>query len=312
MALERGERAPDFVLPAAPSGTPLRFYGHAGGEPLVLVLRDARGGSDAAIRDLARDHARRARVFVIGGDPAPIDGATVLVDEDGAVRGRFRHGPEDGDRVLLLDARVRVSASVPLGEPIPAAATEERPAPILLVSRVLDVSTCARLIETFEREGHVETGVEESRDGRRSDELRPEAKRRRDHTVADAALLGELTRDVGRRVIPEIRLAFAYTATRFEGFKIARYDADAAGHFAPHRDNLSPSTAHRRFAMSLNLNEDYEGGELRFPEYGSALYRPGTGEALIFSGSLLHEARPVTRGRRFVLLSFLFAGEERR
>ena len=106
--------------------------------------------------------------------------------------------------------------------------------------------------------------------------------------------------------------AFAFRATRFEGFKIACYDAASQGFFRPHRDNLSPSTAHRRFAMSLNLNEDYKGGQLRFPEYGLDLYRPEAGAALMFSCSNLHEVVPVTRGRRFALLSFLFGEEGRR
>jgi predicted 2-oxoglutarate/Fe(II)-dependent dioxygenase YbiX len=66
-------------------------------------------------------------------------------------------------------------------------------------------------------------------------------------------------------------------------------------------------TAHRRFAMTLNLNtEDHEGGELRFPEYGQASYRPATGEAAIFSCNLLHEATDVTKGSRYVLLSFMY------
>jgi predicted 2-oxoglutarate/Fe(II)-dependent dioxygenase YbiX len=45
---------------------------------------------------------------------------------------------------------------------------------------------------------------------------------------------------------------------------------------------------------------------LRFPEYGDQRYRPGTGSAIVFSSSLLHEALHVTSGRRFVLLAFLF------
>jgi predicted 2-oxoglutarate/Fe(II)-dependent dioxygenase YbiX len=56
----------------------------------------------------------------------------------------------------------------------------------------------------------------------------------------------------------------------------------------------------------LNLNDDYDGGELRFPEYGTDRYRPAAGEALVFSGAHLHEVLPVSRGQRFVLLSFLF------
>ena len=48
--------------------------------------------------------------------------------------------------------------------------------------------------------------------------------------------------------------------------------------------------------MSLNLNAgEYEGGFLRFPEYGPNLYMPETGCAVVFSCSLLHEALAVTR-----------------
>jgi predicted 2-oxoglutarate/Fe(II)-dependent dioxygenase YbiX len=86
---------------------------------------------------------------------------------------------------------------------------------------------------------------------------------------------------------------------------IARYD-DTGGYFKRHRDNLSPQTAFRDFAVSMNLNtDDYDGGELRFPEFGDDRYDPPAGSAAIFSASLLHEALPVTRGRRYVALSFL-------
>jgi predicted 2-oxoglutarate/Fe(II)-dependent dioxygenase YbiX len=124
--------------------------------------------------------------------------------------------------------------------------------------------------------------------------------------VRDAGLLRELSSVVGRRVMPEVRKAFAFRATRFEGFKIGCYDASTGGFFRPHRDNLTSSTAHRVFALTLNLNDGYEGGQLRFPEYGNQLYRPDAGAALIFSCAHLHEVLDVTAGRRFVLLSFLY------
>jgi predicted 2-oxoglutarate/Fe(II)-dependent dioxygenase YbiX len=44
---------------------------------------------------------------------------------------------------------------------------------------------------------------------------------------------------------------------------------------------------------------------VRFPEFGRQLYRPEAGGALVFSCSLLHEAVPVNRGRRFGLFTFL-------
>ena len=72
---------------------------------------------------------------------------------------------------------------------------------------------------------------------------------------------------------------------------------------APHRDNTTRGTAHRRFAVTINLNDGpWEGGDLRFPEYGPQTYRAPTGGAVVFSCSLLHECTPVTRGERYCFL----------
>jgi predicted 2-oxoglutarate/Fe(II)-dependent dioxygenase YbiX len=171
-----------------------------------------------------------------------------------------------------------------------------------LLPRALDETYRDRLIRLWERDGGTDTGV--ARAG--GEVLDASFKRRRDHTVDDRVLLRELTSVVGLRVLPEVRKAFAFRATRFEGFKIACYDAATGGFFRPHRDNMTPSTAHRVFALTLNLNDDYDGGQLRFPEYGNQLYRPDAGAALVFSCAHLHEVVEVTAGRRFVLLSFLY------
>ncbi len=86
---------------------------------------------------------------------------------------------------------------------------------------------------------------------------------------------------------------------------VARYD-DSGGYFRRHRDNAAPQTAFREFAISINLNtQDYDGGELLFPEFDDHRYSPPARSAIIFSASLLHEAAPVTRGSRYVALSFL-------
>ena len=109
-----------------------------------------------------------------------------------------------------------------------------------------------------------------------------------------------------RRLVPQIERAFQFRVSRMERYIVACYDAETGGYFRPHKDNTTLGTAHRRFAVSINLNaEDYEGGDLRFPEFGMRTYRPPTGGAVVFSCSLLHEAVPVTRGRRFGLFTFL-------
>jgi hypothetical protein len=50
-------------------------------------------------------------------------------------------------------------------------------------------------------------------------------------------------------------------------------------------------------------------GYRRLPEYGPHLYKPATGEAVIFSCSMLHEAPDVTKGERYVLLAFLYGDD---
>jgi predicted 2-oxoglutarate/Fe(II)-dependent dioxygenase YbiX len=87
---------------------------------------------------------------------------------------------------------------------------------------------------------------------------------------------------------------------------VACYDAAEGAHFRAHRDNTAKGTAHRRFAVSINLNDGYDGGELWFPEFGPRRYRPPAGGAVVFSFSLLHEATRVTRGVRYATLPFLY------
>ncbi|MNE90306.1 Fe(II)-dependent oxygenase superfamily protein [compost metagenome] len=87
---------------------------------------------------------------------------------------------------------------------------------------------------------------------------------------------------------------------------MACYDSEEGGHFRAHRDNTTKGTAHRRFAVSLFLNSGYEGGFLRFPEYGGGLYSAPPGGAVVFSCSVLHEATPVISGRRYMFLPFLY------
>jgi predicted 2-oxoglutarate/Fe(II)-dependent dioxygenase YbiX len=112
---------------------------------------------------------------------------------------------------------------------------------------------------------------------------------------------------LARRLTPEIARVFQFEVTRVERYIVACYDAADGGYFKAHRDNETLGTAHRRFAVSINLNaEEFEGGDLTFPEFGPRTYRPPTGGAVVFSWSLQHEATPVTRGRRYAYLPFLY------
>ena len=183
-------------------------------------------------------------------------------------------------------------------------------APVLVIPHVFEPAFCRHLIEVFETQGNEESGIFVTDGGRSYKTLDAEIKKRRDHHIATQPLLGQISSLLQRRVLPEIHRAFCFEVSNAEEFKIVRYDAEVGGYFRPHRDNLNPQNAHRCLAMTLNLNvEDHEGGELRFPEFGPHRYRPPSGGAVVFSCALLHEATDVTRGRRYVLLSF-FHGEK--
>jgi predicted 2-oxoglutarate/Fe(II)-dependent dioxygenase YbiX len=111
-----------------------------------------------------------------------------------------------------------------------------------------------------------------------------------------------------RACLPEITRAFQTHPAYFHRILIARYDD--AGCFLRHRDNSAPAVAYRQFAMSINLNTgEYDGGHLLFPEYNDYRYKPGLGAGIVFSATLLHEATPVLKGARYVLLTFVHNAE---
>lgn len=229
-----------------------------------------------------------------------------VLDETLRVLQVFPFDQANGYASRLLDY---VSRLPQFGPPTAAA----RQAPILMIPRVLDAELCRSLIQLYESDGGRDSGFMREVDGRTVEVLDPGFKKRRDLNLVDTPLLDTVNQMVLRRIKPEIEKAFQFTITRFERHLVACYEATNQGFFNRHRDNTTKGTAHRRFAMSLNLNTgEYEGGSLRFPEYGNQLYTPEAGEAIIFSCSLLHEATPVTRGRRFALLSFFYNDEDAR
>ncbi len=186
--------------------------------------------------------------------------------------------------------------------------------PVLMVPDVLSPKDCQRLITIFAMQGNEYLEPGHGTQGRTQDyKMRiPDYGRndRIDHWVINAETTKFIAQRLGQRVIPEIQKAFHYKITKYERFRIGRYvaaEGDIVGAAHGHRDNTEPQVAYRRFACSVNLNsEAFEGGGLIFPEYGGQEYAPRTGEALIFSSSLLHEVRPVSKGTRYAVLSFLY------
>jgi len=184
-------------------------------------------------------------------------------------------------------------------------------APVLVLPRVFEPGLCDHLINLYHEHGGEESGFMREESGitvRRHDYGH---KRRRDFNFdvqpEFEGLRGDIQRRVSRRIVPEVKKAFQFEITRMERYVVACYEGETGGFFRPHRDNTTKGTAHRRFACTINLNaDDYQGGNLRFPEFGTKAYRAPTGGAIVFSCSLLHEATPVTNGRRYAFLPFFY------
>ena len=184
-------------------------------------------------------------------------------------------------------------------------------APVLLIPNVFPLEYCNYLIDIWHTKGNDESGFMRKKGEKTVGYIDHAHKIRRDHFVKDEEIIASLNQIMRSRIFPEIKKAFNFNVTREERYRIARYDGSLGGFFNAHRDNTTPGTIHRIFAMTLNLNVgEYEGGFLRFPEYGPHYYKPDTGSAVIFSSSLMHEATPVTSGLRFALLNFFYGDKE--
>ncbi len=334
--LRRGDPAPYWI--AATSANPrfvfsslagryvlLGFLGSAGqpavAEALAALPHPALNGDQAAALLISIDPADRAGNRL----PASLPGLRPVWDFDSAVSRAYGLA-EPGEESMryapcwmLLDPQLRVLEVVPINAlptllerlatlPPPALhAGTAVPAPVLVLPRIFEPELCRALITEYDRQGGELSGFMRELDGKTVTVHDAGHKVRRDVMLDDGPLRQAAQQRIHSRLVPEIQRSFQFSATRMERYLVACYAADEGGHFAPHRDNTTKGTAHRRFAVSINLNaEDFEGGDLRFPEFGPATYRPPSGGAVVFSCSLLHQAMPVTAGRRFAFLPFLY------
>lgn len=331
--LTPGDRAPNVFLPDQ-RDIIISLHDKARGGPIFVLLYPTQKdpGCEKELASLfalaPQLLAEGVHVFAIGGDPLPLAQKLAAAHKpeffllsDAEHKAADAFGARGKLVGFVLDPGQRVQKVITPGYmPIAEHAAAELKAlvpappydpgyhpPILLIPQALPRDFCAYLIEQFNVRGNEPSGTFRLSEGKMVHASNTEVKQRRDHHVVDRDLLDQIGGYMERRVLPEIHRAFHCPIKYVEEFKVVRYDAEPGGYFRPHRDNTTPGTAHRRFAMTLNLNaEDYEGGELRFPEFDNATYKPATGEAAVFSCDLLHEATDVTEGHRYVLLSFMY------
>ena len=339
--LAAGDPAPWFHQRT--SANPRFSFDTAAGRYLVLCFfatagtPNTRATLDAVFTrgDLFND--RKASFFGVSVDPTDEaekrvadrpPGFRFFWDFDGRVSRAYGALATEADATaatplwVVIDPTLRIIEVVPFDQngrdvekvialvealPPPAAfAGVEVSAPILVLPNVFDRAFCRSLIALYDAQGGEDSGFMREINGKTVGIVDYAHKRRRDHNIQDRPSIDRAKALVQRRIAPEILKVHQFRVTRMERYIVACYDAAEQAHFRPHRDNTTSGTAHRRFAVSINLNADFDGGEIYFPEYGQRSWKPPVGGAVVFSCSLLHAVTTVTRGKRYAFLPFLY------
>ena len=339
-----GDPAPTFLR--ASDGDPTLTFDAAAGRYLLLCFYGSagddagRGAIDAILarRELFDDkhvscfaisHDSRDRTEAKVKDALP--GFRVLWDFDGAIGKMYgslplSSGPQANTMMRRMWVLLAPGLHVMEVSPFARAGSERKtvfdlvkklpavgrtpgfdmPVPVIVLPDVFEPQFCRRLIDLYEKNGGEESGFTRDVGGKRQLVHLPQQKRRRDYVVDDDATIQQAMARVQRRIVPEVKKVFQFNISNMERCIVSCYDSSARGHHSAHRDNMSKSTAHRRFAATINLNAEFEGGELTFPEYGSRTFKPPPGCAIVFSCSLLHAVTEVTKGKRYAFLPFLY------
>ena len=317
----------------------LCFYGTGADE----IGRGALAAFQEQHRSLFDDD--KIALFGVSVDPADLaqerakqilPGIRHFWDFDGKVGRLYGALPHDGPGAgvplrrfwMVLNPTLRVRAIFPFkpdgsdsGEvaaylralpPVVRFAGFEIPAPVLVIPDVFEPEFCRHLIGLYEEHGGQESGFMREVDGKTVATHDRSHKSRKDFTITDQGLMQQIQKRIVRRVNPEIEKVHFFKPTRMERYIVSCYAAEDGGHFRAHRDNTTKGTAHRRFAVSINLNADFDGGEVSFPEYGPRSYKAPPGGAVVFSCPLLHAVSAVTRGRRYAFLPFIYDDEAAR
>ena len=339
-----GEPATWFSAPT--TANPNFFFDTVAGRYVVLSFFEsaARPDSRRILDDIwqARERFSDDHVTFFGVSQDPLDKEPARVQEQipgvryfwdfdrklSSEYGASQLDPNTGlqkfvAHTVVLDPRLRTLATIPFDDPATHVArllqlidslpplgqphVAEVQAPVLIVPRIFELEFCRKLIDLYEQHGGTESGFMREVDGKTVGMYDHAHKRRQDWEIPNEEIRKACMIRIHDRLVPEIEKAYQFKATRMERYIVACYDGTQGAHFRAHRDNTTKGTAHRKFAVSLVLNTgEFDGGFVWFPEFGRQMFAPPAGGAVVFSCSLLHEATPVTRGKRYVFLPFLY------
>lgn len=265
------------------------------------IMRDV--GLDCPVLTDPGGSSFAAYGLLLGTDiPGPMSHRTVLITPMGTVRTILDH-PDVNNHPEQILRTVNEAKQIEHKRWAPSHA------PILTIPSVLSETECQQMIDHFnasDRYHHGPLSTAPKDGGFKMLIFENNRQDRVDHIIKDPEISQLLNNRIGTHIIPWIKKAFSVDINRREDLHIARYNGPREGTKLGHRDNVSPQTAYRRFALSMSLNTGFEGGEIVFKEFSDQGYAPPAGTAMVFSSSLLHEVLETTKGIRYNLISHFF------
>ena len=165
----------------------------------------------------------------------------------------------------------------------------ELPPPVLYLPNAFEPDLCRRLVAAFEADPRAVPAAR--------------AARPFDRILGDSGLIAEVDARIQRRIAPEVAKAFQFQATMVGRHVVACYRAESSLSSRREDDSL----VRPGLVLVVNLNEDYDGADISFPEFGRQRFNPPLGTAVLFSSSLLYRVSPVGRGQRYVCESTVYA-----
>ncbi|WP_086644455.1 2OG-Fe(II) oxygenase [Acetobacter sp. DsW_063] len=336
--LQKGDPLPWLAPLCAHTGAPFRIEASGGRFSFFCFPRlqgQTTTADDNALIDAVRtlsvqlDGVARLLFVVLpsGNDTlnaklrASGDAVRVLLDDDLALHHAFGVSKKRSNSLwFVANPRLKLLYAQALSDDMAGARTmvelarylppdmshynRQTPPPALLMESVIEPSLCQELIEAHLLGDRYASPAQTEIGGQATHDYDNTRKSRTDSEIPER-LRNLVTKRLAARVAPELKRAYQFDMHGIERLVVACYDAATGGRFDPHRDNTLTHTRDRKFAISINLNDEYEGGYIGFPEYTGTLYRPPATGAIAFSCSLMHVVTPITKGRRFALLLFL-------
>lgn len=92
---------------------------------------------------------------------------------------------------------------------------------------------------------------------------------------------------------------------KIKKFQFTKYEV---GDFYGWHTDYGKNNPDRYVSLVILLNDDYEGGELKYKDVNSGeefTFKRGTGNLFVFSSYTLHMVTPVTKGERYSLVNWL-------